>query len=165
MASKCNVIVISCSNKDSKALLKNIKDSSDKHSSKFKTGYIFELLMACEADLGDEAKEYLFVAIQQDSNTELTDICGFARVTKGVGEGEKTLKLESIATKAYSDESYKGIGTVLIHKITDYFKRDPSITGLFVQSENPSVGFYKSVGFQPMKGEWNPRYMFLSFSS
>ncbi len=163
MTSKCDVIVISCSNKDSKALLKNIQDSADKHSAKFKTGYIFELLMACESEL-EQGEEYLFVAIRQDSNTELTDICGFARVTKGIGEGEKTLKLESIATKAYSDESYKGIGTVLIHKIIDYFKRDPSISGLFVHSEVPSVGFYKSVGFKPMKGEWNPRYMFLSFS-
>ena len=52
----------------------------------------------------------------------------------------------------------------LMHKIINHFKLDPSISGLFVHSEVPSVGFYKSVGFKPMKGEWNPRYMFLSFS-
>jgi hypothetical protein len=165
MTSKCDVFVIPCSNKDSKALLKNIQDSGKSQQAKFKDGYIFELLFACQSNLGDpEAEEYLFIAIRQDSNTGLTDICGFARVTRGLGEGEKRLKLESIATKAYSDTSYKGVGTVLIDKIKDHFKQDPSISGLFVHSEVPSVGFYHSVGFKPMKGEWNPRYMFLSFS-
>jgi hypothetical protein len=120
-------------------------------------------LLACRSNLG-EAEEYLFIATRQDSNTGLTDICGFARVTKDLErEEEKRLKLESIATKAYSDKSYKGVGTLLIHKIKDHFKEDPSISGLFVQSEVPSVGFYKSVGFNPMRGERNPRYMFLSF--
>lgn len=162
----CNVIVIPCSNKDSKALLKNIQESGKSQQAKFKDGYIFELLLACQSNLGDpEAEEYLFVAIRQDPNTELTDICGFARVTKGLGLGEKRLKLESIATKAYSDASYKGVGKALIEKIKIHFEKDPSISGLFVHSEVPSVGFYKSVGFEPMKGERNPRYMFLSFSS
>jgi len=163
MTSKCDVFVIPCSNKDSKALLKNIQDSGKSQEAKFKDGYIFELLLACRSNLG-EAEEYLFIAIRQDSNTGLTDICGFARVTKDLErEGEKRLKLESIATKAYSDKSYKGVGTLLIHKIKDHFKEDPSISGLFVQSEVPSVGFYQSVGFNPMRGERNPRYMFLSF--
>ena len=164
MASTCNVIVISCSHKDSEALLNSIKESGKSQASKFKDGYIIELLLACKASLGEEAEEYLFVAIKQDSNTGLTDICGFARVTKGIGEGEKRLQLESIATKAYSDrETYKGVGRSLIEKIKIHFERDPSITGLFVKSEVPSVGFYKSVGFEPMRGERNPRYMFLSF--
>lgn len=163
MASMCNVIVISCSHKDSEALLKNIKDTGKSQASKFKDGYIIELLLACNSNLGDpEAEEYLFVAIKQDSNTGLTDICGFARVTKGEGEGEKRLKLESIATKGHSDTSYKGVGTLLIRKIIDHFRQDSSISGLFVHSEVPSIGFYKSVGFEPMKGERNPRYMFLS---
>ena len=163
MTSKCDVIVIPCSNKDSKALLKNIQDSGKSQQDKFKDGYILELLLACRSNLG-EAEEYLFIAIRQDSITGLTDICGFARVTKGLErEGEKRLKLESIATKAYSDTSYKGVGTLLIHKIKDHFKEDTSISGLHVVSENPSVGFYKSVGFNPMRGERNPRYMFLSF--
>ncbi len=162
MTSKCDVFVIPCSNKDSKALLKNIQDSGKSQEAKFKDGYILELLLACKSNLG-EAEEYLFIATRQDSNTGLTDICGFARVTKGLGEGEKRLKLESIATKAYSDTSYKGVGTLLIHKIKDHFKQDPFISGLFVQSEVSSVGFYKSVGFNPMRGERNPRYMFLSF--
>ena len=164
MASTCNVIVISCSHKDSEALLNSIKESGKSQASKFKDGYIIELLLACKASL-EEAEEYLFVAIKQDSNTGLTDICGFARVTKGLGEGEgeKRLKLESIATKAHSDISYKGVGKALIEKIKIHFKRDSSISGLFVHSEVPSVGFYKAVGFEPMKGERNPRYMFLSF--
>ena len=163
MTSKCDVIVIPCSNKDSKALLKNIQDSGKSQQDKFKDGYILELLLACKSNLG-EAEEYLFIATRQDSITGLTDICGFARVTKGLErEGEKRLKLESIATKAYSDTSYKGVGTLLIHKIKDHFKEDPFISGLFVQSEVSSVGFYKSVGFNPMSSERNPRYMFLSF--
>jgi hypothetical protein len=95
MTSKCDVIVISCSNKDSKALLKTIQDLGTSQQDKFKYGYIQLLQLACKANLYPaEAEEYLFIAIREDSNTRLNDICGFASVMKGLEEGEKRLKID-----------------------------------------------------------------------
>jgi len=140
----CDIVVLNCKEHKQDPLLKKVKELAISQQSQFKPGYASELSIACDFPL-HKGLEYYFVAVTRDKDQTIVDICGFAFVTK---DDRSPLELETLASKSYTNVSYKGIGTLLINSIKQYFQNDPKIIGLSVHSRPEALPFYEKVGFQ-----------------
>jgi len=161
----CEVIVMTCTNEDDKAVLGVIKALARRDEDKFKAGYVDDLAWTCDTSIPGMTY-YLFAAIQKDPETGISDVCGFAKVYKG---GSYPVEIDVIASKAETDrEMYAGVGTLLIKKIVSYFKQEAKrspeeeITGIYVHAQPAALPFYLKVGFKRI-GSAMSRNLFLSF--
>lgn len=144
----CDVLVFDCQSSDyDKALLAELKTIGKKDKEAFKVGYMVELGLACD---NPGINQVYFIAVRYDASGQRT-ICGYAHVTIGK-YGKTDLELETLASRSYTDASYKGIGTKLVDTVVKYFQQTPGFLGLRVHARPDAAQFYEKVGFQHLGG-------------
>jgi hypothetical protein len=138
--SNCNIIILDCSNKEHLKLLKKyqkIESLQKSHFTKFLT---------LDADGCRNKKFIYFIATKPKTDTEEEQLCGVAQTQ--IIKKEEIVVINYLTSRAATDNSYKGTGTKIINKVTEYFTLNyPSLLGIELESAADAIEFYRKYGF------------------
>jgi hypothetical protein len=132
----CNIITLDCSKaSDVKRLRKyqKLERSQKGHFTKYLT---------LESDGCWNKKLYYFIAINY-SDKKGEQLCGVAQTEIK----DNTIIVNYLTSRAATDKSYRGTGTLILDKVVEFHKEDPRLFGIRLEGVPDAIKFYISYGF------------------
>lgn len=138
--SNCNVTILDCSRAADLKRLKHFQKIEREQKSNF-TRYLTLDSYGCkQKDL------IYFIAVKPATLTEKEQLCGVAQTELS---GLNTVNVNYLTSRAATDPSYKGVGTMLLNAVINLYKDDPRIFGINLTAVSSAVPFYLKFGFKP----------------
>jgi predicted GNAT family N-acyltransferase len=138
--SNCNVTILDCSRAADLKRLKHFQKIEREQKSHF-TRYLTLDSYGCkQKDL------IYFIAVKPATLTEKEQLCGVAQTELS---GLNTVHVNYLTSRAATDSSYRGVGTMLLNAVINLYKDDPRIFGINLTAVSSAVPFYLKFGFKP----------------
>jgi hypothetical protein len=132
----CHVITINCSKASDVKLLKKyqkLEKSQKGHFTKYLT---------LERDGCWNKKLYYFIAINY-SDKKGEQLCGVSQTEIQ----DNTIVVNYLTSRAATDKSYRGTGTLILDKVVEFHKEDPRVFGIRLEGVPDAINFYINYGF------------------
>ena len=132
----CHIITINCSKASDVKLLKKyqkLEKSQKGHFTKYLT---------LERDGCWNKKLYYFIAINY-SDKKGEQLCGVAQTEIQ----DNTIVVNYLTSRAATDKSYRGTGTLILDKVVEFHKEDPRVFGIRLEGVPDAINFYINYGF------------------
>jgi len=138
--SNCNVTILDCSRAADLKRLKHFQKIEREQKSHFTRFLTLDSYGCKQKDL------IYFIAVKPATLTEKEQLCG---VTQTELSGLNTVNVNYLTSRAATDSSYRGVGTMLLNAVINLYKDDPRIFGINLTAVSSAVPFYLKFGFKP----------------
>lgn len=139
--SNCNVTILNCSRADDLKRLKRFQKIEREQKSHFTRFLTLDSYGCKRKDL------IYFIAVKPASlNNPKEQLCGVAQTELS---GLNTVNVNYLTSRAATDASYRGVGTMLLNAVINLYKDDPRIFGINLSAVSSAVPFYLKFGFKP----------------
>lgn len=150
--SNCLVTILDCSRAADLKRLKHFQKIEREQKSHFTRFLTLDSYGCKQKDL------IYFIAVKPATLTEKEQLCGVAQTELS---GLNTVNVNYLTSRAATDSSYRGVGTMLLNAVINLYKDDPRIFGINLTAASDAVPFYLKFGFKPNGDDTSD--MFYSF--